>query len=249
MDQLGIAAARRWGNAWAEAHMLKRLGMVCATIGDRANAERHLTAAVDLAAEVGDVRGRLEAEENLAGLYRGTGRERQAAELLTGVLAASRELGEPRRIGLALISLGRLLPDLGRLREAVELLGEARDVFTRLSDVDPYNGVQVTIALAGAYLHGGDLDDAERAATEAARQMLDLGSEHGNAEALHLLGRVAERRGDRVGAARHYRSALRIFDGQGSARASDVRRRLAALGPVADRPGRTPPADGHAKAG
>jgi tetratricopeptide (TPR) repeat protein len=235
MDQLGVAAARRWGNAWAEAHMLKRLGMVCAAIGDHHNAELHTSAAIRLAAEVGDVRGGLEAQESLALLYRNTGREHEAAELLTRVLAASRELGEPRRIGLSLISLGRLLPGLGRLGEAVALLREARSVFAELSGVDPYNGVQVTIGLAGAYLYVGDLDRAERAATEAARRMLELGSPHGHAEALDLLGRVAERRGDAGTADGHYRSALRIFDGQGSARAADVRRRLADLSP--------PPAD------
>jgi tetratricopeptide (TPR) repeat protein len=230
VDRRGVDAARRWGNVWAEADMHKRLGRVCTTVGRFAAADRHIRAAIDLCGKVGDARGGLDAREGLASLYRDTGREEEAAELLAEVLAANRELNEPRPIGLTLISLGMSLSRLGRPAQARTLLLEAKEVFADLEAVDPYNSVRVTLGLAVAYLGTGDLDAAERAAAEAERQMTALGSEHERAEALHLLGRVAHRRGDLDRARDLHRSALEIFEALGSSREADVRASLEHVG-------------------
>src|SRR5256885_8297772 len=90
VDQRGVVAAREWGNAWAEAVMLKRLGRVRTIAGDYPAAERHTCAAILRYQEAGDVRGGLDALEGLADLYRDSGREGQAAVLLGQILAANR---------------------------------------------------------------------------------------------------------------------------------------------------------------
>jgi tetratricopeptide (TPR) repeat protein len=229
VDARGVEAAGRWGNGWAEADMLKRLGRVCTVAGDFDSAERHMRAAAAGYRAAGDVHGSVDAEEGLASLYRDRGADETAAAMFTRVLAANRELGDDRRVGLTLINLGMLLPKLGRSAEAIELLGEAQELFARLADVDPYNAVRVMIAMAAAYLGLGELEAAERAAGEAADRMQDLGSEHEYAEAQNLLGEVAERRGDSETARHHYRRASAIFNALGSSRARAVDDRLAGL--------------------
>lgn len=233
-DRRGVAAARCWGNAWAEADMLKRLAGPCAAAGDIDEAERHTRRAIVLCERIGDARGEADARETLATLVNDHhGRAAEAAEMLTDVLAANRRLGDPRCTGRTLIRLGMVLPGLGRAGEAVRLLEEARDLFAGLSRIDPYNQVRVLIGLSGAYLGIDDLRRAEDTATEAVRRMRDLGAEHGQAEALDLLGQVVERRGDAIEAGRIYRLALDSFTALGSRHAAPVRDRLAALGPAA----------------
>jgi hypothetical protein len=234
VDRLGVAAARAWGNVWAEADMLKRLGRVCTTFRDYQGAERHTRMAILRYQQAGDVRGSLDAQEGLASLYRDSGRHEQAAEMFMQTLAANRERGEDRSTALTLISLGMLLPKLGRSEEAIALLRQARELFATLSDVDPYNEVRVMLGLAGAYLETGDLLRAERAAIDAERHMRDLGSEYGQAEALDLMGQVAQRRGDRDAAQCHHRLAYDIFVRLGSSRASDTRDRLTRLAGARD---------------
>jgi tetratricopeptide (TPR) repeat protein len=226
VDRRGVAAARRWGNAWAEADMLKRLGRSCRKVGEYDTAEQHLRAAIRRYEEIGDARGRLDAWDGLAALYRDSGREAEAVTLFRRVLAANRDHGDERSTGLSLINLGLLLPRLGRTGEAVDMLHEARELFAGLADVDPYNGVRVLHALAGAHLRAHDLDSAERYAAEAAEQMRELGSAYGQAEALDLLGQVAQGRGELVAARRRYEAAVRVFEGTNPARASQVRGRL-----------------------
>ena len=230
VDSRGVAAARLWGDAWAEAVMLKRLGRVLTKLGDYAAAESHTRAAIQRYDDAGDARGHLDAQEGLASVYFESGREQQAAHILTGVLAGNRRLGEPRNVGLTLIGLGTVLPRLGRAAEAIMLLQEARAVFDQLTTIDPYNGVRATLGLASAFLAAGELSAAERAATEAAQRTRALGAAHEQAEALALLGQVVQRRGDVGTARRHYLAAVELFTTAGSPRASVVRGELDKIG-------------------
>lgn len=230
VDQCGVAAAQGWGHTWAQADMRKRLGRVWPKFGEFAEAEQHLRIAAELYREAGDARGVVDAQEGLAALYHDSGREEQAVRLFQHTLTVNRSLGDDRCTGLTLISLGRLLTALDRPTEALRLLLEAREVFEKLADIDPYNRVWVLTGLAGAYSRIGDLSRAEVAATEAAHRMAELGSAFERAEALDLLGGIAQRRGDTDGAREHFYAAFDIFTALGSARAGQVRSRLVELG-------------------
>lgn len=234
IDRRGVAAARRWGNAWAEADMLKRLGRVSTTVGSLDEAEEHYRLAVSQYAESGDRRGVADAQEGLALLFLDTGRPTEAIALLRRLLVVNDEFGDDRSTGLTLINLGLALPQLGRHREALNLLTRAQTIFGALSDVDPYNQARVLIAQARAHLELGELDSAHEAAEQAERAMRGLGSENGEAEALELLGEVAHRRGEHDIALTRWRRALEIFLSLGSTRVAAVRARLAELASPAD---------------
>jgi tetratricopeptide (TPR) repeat protein len=230
IDQRGVAAARAWGSRWAEANMLKRLGRTVGTLGDHAAAERHTKAAIELYRQVGDERHTVNALTGLAELYRDAGRPHAAAEVLIGVIATDRELGDDRATGLALRALGSVLIELGKPAEALVPLREADHLLSMLDRPDPYNRLRVLIAVAAAGLGTGDLETAERAGQEAAAGMHRLGSTREEAEALDLLGRISQARGDPVAAANLYQAALALLDDLGARQASVLRRRLATLG-------------------
>jgi tetratricopeptide (TPR) repeat protein len=210
IDEVGVEAARRWGNTFAEADMLKRLGRTLTRSGDHETAEQHLRHAAARFGDLGDRRGVADAEEMLAALYRDSGQTAEALPLFEAVLAAYRQLGADRNIGLALINLGLLLPDLGRAGEAIPLLHEARSILSRFTSVDPYNGIRVEYALAVAHLATGELADAASAAALAADGMHQLGAQHEEAQAIELLAQVSRRRGDKDAAGRHHEAAQRI---------------------------------------
>lgn len=229
VDQLGLAAARGWGNAWAEAVMLKRLGRVCANTGDFVAAVRHTRAAIRVYGTIGDAQGRAHAMEGLAGIHRDSGDHDSAASLYAEALAIQRRLGDGRATARTLISLGTLLTGRESPEEAIPLLREAQDTLAALPWPDRYNEARAAIALAGAHLGRGDLADADRIATVAAARMGELGSAFELAEALDVLGRVADRRGDVGLARRHFEQASQIFTAAGSRRADQVRHQLAQL--------------------
>jgi tetratricopeptide (TPR) repeat protein len=231
IDARGVEAARLWGNAWAEGDMLKRLGRTCTTLGEYELAERHLRAAIACCDRAGDAEGGVEAREMLASLYRDSGREAAALTDFLEVLAARRRLGDDRRTGLSLINLGTLLSRLGRAGEAIPLLEEAGALLDLMVDVDPYNGIRARLGLAGACLNTGDLDRAEHLAADAADGMHALGSVFGEAEALELLGGIADRRGRPERAHQLLGRALEIFENLSSGRAGALRQFMAGLPP------------------
>jgi tetratricopeptide (TPR) repeat protein len=228
IDVRGLAAAQMWGDARAEARMLKRLGRTCTTVGEHDRAEHLLRTAVRRCTEVGDVEGGVEAEEMLALAYRDSGREIAAMDLLHQVLITRRRLGDGRNIGLTLINMGELSSRRGLVAEAIELLREAGHLLAESANADPYNPVRVSLGLARAFLDGGDLDAADRAASRAVSGMRGLGAALGEADALEVAGRVAELRGEADLGRRFRQQALEILETHGSPRADALRQQLAA---------------------
>jgi tetratricopeptide (TPR) repeat protein len=223
IDEVGVAAAQQWGNRWAEADMRKRLGDAFAEAGRAAEAEEQLRLSVGLFAQAGDHLGELAAQEQIASLFRDNGREREAINRYAEILDANRAIGEPRRVGLTLIRLGALRAKTGDPARAIEHLLEARAVFGELVAVDPYNQQRVEIALAGAYLAGGDLAEADAAAAAGAAGMRRLGSLFEEAQAVEVRARVAYALGDPARGRRHRDRALAIYDELGSPRARALR--------------------------
>jgi tetratricopeptide (TPR) repeat protein len=228
-DRRGVAAAHAWRNQWAEAGMLKRLSRIFAAAGDYAAAEQHARESIRLYRTVDDARGVLDAQEALALSYRDSGQLPEAAAAFTELLAANRQYGAERSVALILINLGMVLSATGQSTKAIAMLAEAKEILGRISTVDPYNEARALIGLAGAHLRSGDLSAAEAAATAAASRMAELGSEHDRAEAVRLLGQIAEQRGDIATARARYHSALAVFEALGSPRAASTRTELARL--------------------
>jgi tetratricopeptide (TPR) repeat protein len=225
-DERGVAAARRWGNEFALADMLKRLGLVLTTLGDFGQAERHLTESVEIWGRMDDQRGLFDAREGLALLYKASGRAEEARTEFERLVEANLALGATRSAGLSLINLGLSLLDLGRAAEATPVLIRAEQLFGELGQ-DQYNHARATIALAAAHCGTGDLGAAAQRAEYGLRAMEAAGSDRGRADALHVLGTVAQRENRPADARDHLNAAEEIYRSLGSPQADLVRAQLA----------------------
>ncbi|GAA3888654.1 hypothetical protein GCM10022243_61940 [Saccharothrix violaceirubra] len=231
-DRRGVVAARRWGNTFAEADMLRRLGRALTTARDHHEAERCLDRAIDLWRGLDDDHGVSTTRELLGLLYRDTGRLDEAHDQFTAVVEASEALDAPRPVGLALINLALVLIDLGRAADALPHLDRAARLFATLDPPDPYNAARVTVTSAAAQLGAGDPVTASDTARKASAQMDALGSVPGLAEAHRVLGEAVLRTGGPAAAHDHLAAAERLFRSIGSVAADAVRERLDALGPT-----------------
>jgi tetratricopeptide (TPR) repeat protein len=224
----GIEAGRGWGNTFAEAAMHKQLGLACTTLGRHDEAERHLRRSLAQSSALDDSRGVADAAEGLGLLYLETGRVETAVEQFERVLALNRGAGADRQAGLVMINLARAVARLGQTRRALRHLEEARTIFDRLADVDPYNGARVLVALAELHCTAGDLDAATATAQAGLDAMRRLGSEHGEAEAHEVLAEAELRRGDVAAAREHFDRATTTVSSLRSPRAGALRSRLGA---------------------
>ncbi|MET9224887.1 tetratricopeptide repeat protein [Lentzea sp. NPDC003310] len=226
IDLRGVEAARRWGNAFAEADMLKRLGRVCTTLGRHGEAERHLRASAAIAAAGGDQRGVADAREGLALLYAETDRVSDAAAEFAELVELNRALDADRGLALSLIHLGTALSRLGRDAEGLAHLAEAKVVFDRLPEPDAYNKARVFVAQAWAHCRAQDFVRAGEVAEEALAMMREVGSHEGLAHSHEVIAEVAHHRGDDATAVEHLRQAVHLLTSLGSSRASTVSDRL-----------------------
>jgi tetratricopeptide (TPR) repeat protein len=229
IDDRGVAAARQWGNAFAEADMLKRLGRVCTTLGRFDEADRHFRESIERAASIGDERAVADAREGLGLLCVDRGRPDEALVEFEALEKTNRALRANRSLGLTLINLGSTYTALGRHEDATRSLAEAARVFDGLDQPDPYNRTRVTLAEARAHLHSGHTAMAAESATRTLEAMEELGSRQGSAEAHEVLAEVAQRRADGKTAIEHLEHSVRALTELGSSRAAEVRSRLEAL--------------------
>lgn len=229
----GVEAARRWGDRFAEADMLKRLGLACATLRRFEEAEEHFLASEACADAVGDQRGAIDAREGIALLRLDRGQVADAVARFEELVRANRELGADRALALTLITYGRTLPKVGRAAEALEALREADALLASLREPDRYNSARVTVALAEVHLAAGEARLAAEVGGRALEAMRELDSDHGMAQAHEVLAESAHRSGSAEEAAEHWRRALRLLAKIGSSRAAHVEQQLRALEPPA----------------
>ena len=203
--------------------MLKRLGLGLRTLGRHDEAAQQLKASLAAWSELGDRRGRTEAQDALGVVYLSCDRTVEAVEQFDDVLASYRELDDERGVGLTLINLALALPRLGRTALALRHIREARAIFDRVKDVDPYNGARVLVVMAQLQCATDDLPAARELATAGLQEMRQLGSQFGEAEAHEVLAEVELRRGDLDAARTHLDSALTTFAALRSPRATELR--------------------------
>lgn len=226
IDERGVQAAQDWGNPVAEADMLKRLGLVLRTVGRHEEAAVHLRASLAKWSDIGDERGIAEAQEALGLLFMSTGATAEAAEQFEEVLARYRRLGDERDTGLTLINIAHAHSELDRPELAIRQLDEARAIFDRLGNVDPYNRARVFVALAQQHCTTGRLTRAQDLAKVGLDEMRRLGSDFGEAEAHAVLAETELRHGHAASARDHLDRALATFTALRSPRAGALRARL-----------------------
>ncbi|MFF4986342.1 BTAD domain-containing putative transcriptional regulator [Streptosporangium saharense] len=202
--ETGLAAARRTGDARAEALLLRDQGDLCRAEGRWAEALELLTRALGTSSgrEAAQVRRRIgqvhleqgsldEAERQLASSLHAFGGGRAGAE--------------------AQQALGAVLRRAGRPDEAADRLAAAAGFFDALGD--RHRHADTLLELAAARLAQRRVPDARDCAQRARSIAVRLGDRLLDAHALLALARVNRAEGDRDTARKLAEDAFKIFDG------------------------------------
>ncbi|WP_433616306.1 BTAD domain-containing putative transcriptional regulator [Dactylosporangium sp. CA-139114] len=229
----GLDAVRRTGDRAVEARILRSQGRTLGRLHRHDEATAHLRDAVELYRDLGDANGLAHATGTLGELLEGAGRYEEAMTHTSRACelyrAAGNVVGEARSLG----GVASLQTMTGRYTEAITTCGRALELFTEAGEPGELAGVYDTLGVAHHHL------GAHARAIECFGHALDRLADTGERfyVALVLTHRADTRRaaGDRDGARRDYREALRIFTGLGAREAEAVRNQLAALAEVTPR--------------
>jgi tetratricopeptide (TPR) repeat protein len=228
-DLLAVQATEQAADREAEAGANDRLGLLLHALRRNDEALVPLARAAELWRQLGNRHRAAGSIERFGFVYLDQGHVGLALERFEQALAAYRELGEARSVGLALVSIGRALVRAGRAAEAERPLTEAVAVLDGLDVPDPYNAARARIALGRAELRIGAREPALARLTAAAETMRAVNSPLGQADAWWALGELYEHAGDVPRARSFYERTEEIYDRLGNPGVDKVREHLRQL--------------------
>jgi tetratricopeptide (TPR) repeat protein len=226
IDRRGVEAAQAWGNQFAAADMLKRLGRICTTLGQYQEADQHFAESLKHWTDLNDQRGQADTRELCALLRWQQGDIATAIAEFEQLSRLNINLGADRSAALNLINLTELLLQSRRAADALPRALQARQILADFRDSDPYNWSRSGIVLGTVHMELGDRGTAIPLALSGLADMELLGSVHGQAEAHLLLADLARQADNHSDAQRHLAIAHEKLVSVGSPRADRVRRKL-----------------------
>lgn len=220
--QAGAAAAQRCGNRLAESRLRTLLGSTLTSIGRYDDAIRENLVGLRLGEAVEDQFATAAALAELAAAARGKGDLLAALDYLRQARDIRAAVGTDRALTQCLRQIGEVLTDLGRFEEATAELRRAVNLVPS-KDIEP---ARVLTSLGSAYLRWGRPADARPHLTHALAIARELDSAQYQANALSLLGEIAERTSDRAAALDYLVQAFNLYSDSGDPKADDVAGRL-----------------------
>lgn len=225
--ETGAEAARRCGNAAAEARLRNQLSRAHLDVDDHAAAARQLDIARELADRTGH-RALQASVTEFAGILDISRCHYSAAiEKLEESRAAYKRLGDRRGVAIQEYHLGRALDLAGRHEEAVSCLLRAAELVD--SEADGLTLGRITIHLGEAQRACGDAEAAAATLRTAIDLMRREDAPYYEALARERLARVQRDAGESDAARLSLEAALSIHEALGSMRTVEVRRELAAV--------------------
>ncbi|GAA3334837.1 hypothetical protein GCM10020358_00810 [Amorphoplanes nipponensis] len=221
--EIALRAARRLGDGAGKAHAHRMLGRAYAIQG-HPDAYEHLTRALDLFHDIGDLGGAGLTHRNLAWMFEQEGHDRTSLHHNEQALALFRQAGSLVGEARALNAVGWDHARLGDHRQTLAHCGRAIPLLERLGD---RHGAAVTWdSLGYAHHHLGELDEAAACFGRALAALGETGDRYNRAEILVHLGDTRHSAGDHDGARGCWRQALDILDELGHPDADRVRTAL-----------------------
>ncbi|MEP0763466.1 MAG: tetratricopeptide repeat protein, partial [Chloroflexota bacterium] len=225
--QQAVYLAHQAGQEEQELRWLQVLARVELGNGEFTQAISHLQAAENLALRLGNqpVEFFMNSALDLTAAYQRSGNSAQAEEYATRALAQARSTGNAAHEAMALTRLGMAAHGMGDFARAQSFLDEALAFYEdgRLDDRGEH--LQILLTLGTSAMR---LGDQERAMGYVQRALVLTGEgvePNRQAEAYHLLGSLANQRGDRNAALEHWGEALRLLEnGQGTAHHAQIAR-------------------------
>ncbi|WP_369228504.1 tetratricopeptide repeat protein (plasmid) [Streptomyces sp. R39] len=224
--EIGLAAARRVGNAAAERQMLLSGAIGLNSAGRVKDAIRWYGQASDAARDAGDLRDEGQALLGLGACHHDAGMPEQARAFLTRAIALWRSCGYPRGVALANIVLGEIvLADAPG--HALDLFAQARAELLEVDD--PYDAARALVLQGHARVRTGDVEGGIREMTTGLAALAEAGSTRWRARTLELLGTAHHDQGDADTARDYYQQAEHLYAVMRPADAERVRALAAGL--------------------
>ncbi|MFD4670907.1 BTAD domain-containing putative transcriptional regulator [Lentzea sp. NPDC058450] len=229
VEQVGLDAALRLGNVFAQARLRRALAGVLLAQRDFTRGEAQINAAMRCEDLLGRPDGKANLARGLAFLYEEQGRDADALEALLAVYPQVDQCG-PREQAALRLGLGRAHHRLGETERGLPLV-VAADEWFRAQDT-PLPSPTTTLArqtLADIYLSTGEVEEAVRCHREAVEMMRTRRETLDLADALSELAEAQVAAGDGAGARESLTEAAAVFEQWGDSRADGVRERLVSL--------------------
>jgi DNA-binding SARP family transcriptional activator len=217
---LGLASARRLGDARGEAYMLNGLGVVLSRLGRHREAIDHFEQRLARARTLGDRKGERAALTNLIVPYQRVGQLPMALDAARSAVAIGEEVGPPGRLAIALNNLAEVLLLLDQPERAVQ---EAERAYELARD-----GASLR-CLGRGYAGLGEPTRGAELLCRAAEWFAANDSTFDEADTRHHLGDLFRSTGEHERAFAEWTAALALFERQGHPDAGRVRTKLMEL--------------------
>jgi len=222
--QIGLAAADRLGNRFAQARVLNDLAAAYEESGRSADAVQALLEGLPISREIGDRRGEAAKLANLGVSYGQLDQFPAALDALRRALEIFTEIGYAAARANTYNNLSWIEYRTGQLDSAIEDAQRAIEVGRQIGD--EYIQAKALVGMSMAYRNLDQLDEAEECARASIALHRKVGNRAGEAGALHSLGRALALRGEIDEARRLWQEALAILDELRDPQVEDVRRDL-----------------------
>lgn len=208
----GLELARSIEHRRLEADALNALGEVSGRSARYQDAVDHFNAALAIDHDLGDRFATGTKLANLGITYTAIGLYRKAERFLRKALELHEAIGHPGLLNDVMVNLGEVVAELGDRESAEALLQDASRVAVERDDTR--TALRAQVKLAGVLVHAGDekaLAAAQNVATEVLATSRSEGLRSASARALHILGRIADARGDQDKAVEYEREAIGLI--------------------------------------
>jgi DNA-binding SARP family transcriptional activator/Flp pilus assembly protein TadD len=225
--QIGLQAARRLHDPFAEAWMFIGLGVAYQEIGQFDEALAQHRRALVRWRQIGDQQGEAASLANLGVTFLGLGNPQRAAECCQRALATARQIADRRCEGVVLVCLASFYRYLKRYPEALECSQHALRIWRAIGD--RYNQACCLNSLGTIHRCLGRFDEAVRHARQALAIRREMGDRNGEAVSLNSLGKALYAAGQLDQARDAWLQAVTIFESLGDPKANAVRAGIESL--------------------
>ncbi|NDJ78961.1 MAG: tetratricopeptide repeat protein [Chloroflexi bacterium] len=186
---------------------------------------QHAQAAENLALRLGSESAEffMNSALEISTAYQMSGNSQQAEEYATRALAQARSTGDARHEAVALMRLGMAAHTMGDHDRAQRFLSEVMGYYEDGTLSDREEQLQTLLTLGTIAMRRHDAPQAQQFGQHALTIAKQTEDPPRQAEALHLLGNLAQQQGDHEGALGHWRQALNLLGTGSHAQAAQLR--------------------------
>jgi DNA-binding SARP family transcriptional activator/Tfp pilus assembly protein PilF len=237
IQRLSLRAAQRQGDPVGLGHANYELGRGLVNIGNFADAEPHLSKALDIFGQLGDRANEATVHQGFGHLFEQQGRYAQSLVHAREALRVVREIGPAQTVASIENSVGWLYAHLGQCEEALvycqRSLKFQREIGHRAGEADTWDSL--------GYTHGrmNDYEQAAECYSQAVEAFHEIGDRYHEAGSHIGLGDAQLHAADPMAARKSWEQALAILESIPHPDAEQARERLRSLGP-GDGPGGDP---------